>query len=57
LGLVLDEPRENEVPTQVNGLDILISEEVRGVADKSLVDYTNTPYGDRFTISGGTAGC
>jgi hypothetical protein len=50
LGLVLDEPIENELPNQVNGIDVLIEEEVKDYANRSVVDYVNTPYGERFIV-------
>jgi hypothetical protein len=50
LGLALDEPKDKEITTQVEGLDFLIAEEVKPFADKSRVDYTSGPYGEGFTI-------
>ena len=57
MGLALDEPEDNEMPTRVNGLDVLISEEVTGFADRSLVDYINSPYGEGFMINTGYKDC
>ena len=51
MGLALDEPNNNELPIQVNGLDVLISDKVKGFADGSLIDYINSPVGEGFTIS------
>jgi Fe-S cluster assembly iron-binding protein IscA len=50
LGLVLDEPMKNEIPNKVNGIDVLIEEVVKDYANKSVVDYVNTPYGERFIV-------
>ena len=55
--MALDEPTDGETPIQVNGLDVLISEKVMGLADGSLVDYATLPYGEGFTISSGNSSC
>jgi Fe-S cluster assembly iron-binding protein IscA len=57
LGLVLDEPNENEILTQVNGLDVLISDDIKGYTNGSLVDYESSPYGEGFTIGTSYACC
>ena len=50
MGLVLDEPMKNEIPNQINGIDVLIEEEVKDYANKSVVDYVKTPYGENFIV-------
>ncbi len=55
--LALDEPDDNEATTQVNGIDVLISDDVKGYAKNSVVDYGNSPYGERFTINSGNSCC
>jgi hypothetical protein len=56
--LTLDEPKENEVTDLVDGLDFLIAEDVRQLADKSTVDYISGPYGQGFTVEiEGLRGC
>jgi len=50
LGLALDEPNENEDTTQVNGIDVLISNSVKGFADRNAIDYVNLPDGEGFVI-------
>jgi len=51
LGLALDEPNENEATTQINGIDVLISDEVKPFADKNKIDYLKLPDGEGFVIS------
>ena len=58
MGLALDEPSGDEVPVQVNGLDVLIEEKVKSMADKSTVDYVSAPDGGGgFTIISNGASC
>lgn len=45
------------MPVQVNGLDVLISDKVKGFAEGSLVDYTKSSYGEGFTIRNANSGC
>jgi len=43
---------------RVNGIDVLIADEVQGYAAGSLVDYVNLPYSNGFTIEAvGYGGC
>ena len=51
LGLALDEPNENEEITQINGIDVLISDEVKPFANRNIIDYLNPPDGEGFIIS------
>ena len=48
--MTLDEPQANEIATKVDGIDILISDEARSVAEMSTIDYESGPSGDVFTI-------
>jgi Fe-S cluster assembly iron-binding protein IscA len=57
LGLALDKPKEDEMPTKIDGLDFLISEVVEDIADGSLVDYISSTYGEEFILRAGSAGC
>ena len=58
MGLALDEPNENEETTQVNGIDVLISDTVKAFADRNTIDYVNSPDGEGFTItSAGHTSC
>jgi hypothetical protein len=56
LGLALDEPSGDEKPTQVNGLDFLIADEVKMFADRSSLDYMSSPY-EGFIIRPGYSSC
>jgi len=51
LGLALDEPKGNEETTEVNGIDVLISDEVKPFADGNTVDYVKSPGGEGFIIA------
>jgi len=58
LGLTLDEPNENEETTQFNGIDVLIADAIKDLADGNTIDYVNLPYGKGFTItSAGHTSC
>ncbi len=50
MGLALDEPKENEKATQVNGIDVLVSQDARKSADGLVIDYVNTPFGEGFDV-------
>ncbi len=54
MGLALEEPNGNEVATPINGIDVLISDEVKSLTENSTVDYLNGPNKEGFTI--GVAG-
>jgi Fe-S cluster assembly iron-binding protein IscA len=51
LGLALDEPEENEKPVQINGLDVLISDEVKPFTDGNTLDYVKYPDGEGFVLT------
>ena len=61
LGLTLDELKENEETTQVNGIDVLISDEVKSYSDENTIDYIQSTDGEGFVIDKpgqtGCAGC
>jgi Fe-S cluster assembly iron-binding protein IscA len=48
--LALDEPNKDESSVEVNGVAVLISEDVKGLAEKSRIDYIEGPYREGFTI-------
>jgi Fe-S cluster assembly iron-binding protein IscA len=50
LGLALDEPKENENTIDVNGIDVLISEEVKPTASLNRIDYVQSREGEGFII-------
>lgn len=49
--MALDEPKENEGTTQVNGIDLLISNEAKLTANMNKIDYIQSPYGEGFIIT------
>ncbi len=55
LGLVLDEPQGNETAIPINGIDVLISDEVKAFVEGNTIDYVKEPYREGFTI--GAGGC
>jgi Fe-S cluster assembly iron-binding protein IscA len=57
LGMVLDEPRGEEKSIPVNGLDILIDEDIKDFADRATIDYLKTPYGEGFSVDMAGASC
>lgn len=50
MGLALDEPKANETPMKINGLDVLIGSEVKHFAEESVVDYVSSQWEEGFTI-------
>ncbi len=50
MGLVLDEPNKGEEPVKVNGVDVLVSEDVKTFAERSKIDYVEGPYRQGFTV-------
>ena len=58
MGLALDELKENEETTQVNGIDLLISDEVKPYSDGNTIDYIQSTDGEGFVIDKpGQTGC
>ena len=58
LGLALDELKENEETTQVNGIDLLISDEAKPYSDGNTIDYIQSTDGEGFVIDKpGQTGC
>jgi len=55
--LALDEPNENEGTTQINGIDVLVSDGIRVFADGNTIDYVNSPGGEGFVITSGYRYC
>ena len=54
MGLALDEPKEDEKPVQVNGLDVLIAERDNVFIDDAVLDYVVQAHGEGFVIGGGS---
>ncbi len=57
MGLALDEPKADETPIKVNGIDVLVAEMAKPFADNATVDYVKEPYGEGFTITDSEASC
>ena len=53
MGMALDEPKENEQPLQVNGLDVLVEEIIRPILEETTIDYDQ----DEGFIIGGDGAC
>ena len=51
LGLALDELKENEETTRVNGIDVLISDRVKPYSDGNKIDYIQSTNGEGFVIN------
>ena len=49
--MALDEPGENEEITQINGIDVLISDAVKAIPFTNTIDYVNLPCGEGFIIA------
>jgi Fe-S cluster assembly iron-binding protein IscA len=48
--MALEEPKENEKTVIVNGIDLLIWDEIKPYTDKSTIDYIDDPEKSGFTI-------
>jgi Fe-S cluster assembly iron-binding protein IscA len=48
--MTLDEPKTDEIATSIDGIDVLISDEARSLAETSTIDYESGTYGEGFTI-------
>ena len=52
MGMALDEPKENEQPVNVNGIDVLVEDEARPLVEDTTIDYIENPDGEGFIIKG-----
>jgi len=50
LGLALDELKDNEEVSKINGLDVLMDESVSSLSRPHTVDYVKNAMGEGFTI-------
>ena len=61
LGLALDELKENEETIQVNGIDLLMSDEIKPYSEGNTIDYIQSTDEEGFVIGKpgqtGCAGC
>ncbi len=57
MGMALDEPSENEQAVEVDGIDILIADDVKPYASGNVLDWVET-YGDAgFTLQPESGSC
>lgn len=50
MGMTLEELKADETTINIGGIDIMISEEARPLAEMSTIDYEDWPDGGVFTI-------
>ena len=55
--MALDEPREDEQPVQVNGIDVLIADFAMPLMDGATIDYVKRPDREGFVINGSEGTC
>jgi len=55
--MALDEPEQDEQPTSINGIDVLIADVVKPFTEGNTLDYVNYPDGEGFVLApeGGSA--
>lgn len=57
MGMALDEPKDNEQPANINGIDVLMEDFARPYADNTSIDYIRQPDREGFIISGAGGSC
>ncbi len=58
MGLALDELKEKEETTRINGIDVLISDEVKPLSEGNTIDYIKSTDGEGFVVGKpGKKGC
>lgn len=61
MGLALDEPQASEQTVAINGLDVLIDEQVKHFIDGATIDYITDKLQEGFVITpangGGDCAC
>ncbi len=57
MGLALDEPKADEQPIQVNGINVLVADIAKPFVDNATVDYVKEAYGEGFVITDPEASC
>jgi len=55
--MALDEPKANEKPVTVNGIDVLVADSVMPFVDDSTVDYVKQLYNEGFIINRSGCSC
>lgn len=49
--MALDELKDDEQVTTINGLDVLMDAAVRSLSSKQIIDYVKNSMGEGFTIT------
>lgn len=49
-GLALDEPKNNDKVQEVEGIKIILDEEISGYVKGFVIDYRNSFFGKRFAV-------
>ena len=57
IGMALDEPEKDEKPIQVNGVDVLVSEDIRLYVDDTTIDYVVNGLREGFILDGPGRAC
>lgn len=57
MGLALDEPEENEQTIEADGLDILISDDVKPYATGNVLDWVTALGGEGFILQPESGQC
>lgn len=53
--MALDEPKQDEQPVQINGIDVLLADVEPILIDDTIVDYVKESYSEGFVIKTGGA--
>ena len=57
LGVALDEPREDEQPFKVDGIDVLIGDDVKPYASGNVLDWVQAYGGEGFVLQPESGSC
>jgi Fe-S cluster assembly iron-binding protein IscA len=57
MGMVLDEPEENEQPVNVNGIEVLIADYAKPFVNGTTIDYVKQRFKEGFVITGSGDTC
>ncbi len=55
--MALDEPKENEQPIQVNGIDLLVNSDAQPYTSGNILDYIQSSEGEGFIIQPESGQC
>jgi Fe-S cluster assembly iron-binding protein IscA len=57
LGVALDEPKKDEKPVDIDGVQLLISDVIRPFVDGAKIDYGRSLFSKGFTVSSSGLPC